>query len=110
MHKMLVGGHKAYLIVGLYDDGSPGEIFVTMGKDGSTVGGLMKCISILTSVCLQNGISMEYLRGRFEGMRFEPRGTTTNSDIPTAESIVDYIFRWIELEVNKRKQAQGAEL
>ena len=102
VHKLNIDGHKAYMIVGFYPDGRPGELFVTMGKDGSTVGGLMKTISLLTSICLQHGISTEYLRKKFDGMRFSPSGNTTNPNIPEATSIPDYIFKWIDMNQTKK--------
>lgn len=109
-HKFKLGGHKIYLTVGLYPDGRPAEIFCHFDKSGSTVNGLLQAISLLTSVALQHGISLEYLKGKFEGVRFEPNGMTSNADIQEASSIVDYIFRWIDIELKKRKKIQAAEI
>lgn len=109
VHKLKIDGHKAYMTVGFYPDGRPGELFVTLGKDGSTMAGMMKTISILTSICLQHGISIEYLRSKFEGMKFEPSGLTTNPEIPEATSIPDYIFRWIDENAKKVKPNDRTE-
>src|SRR5207244_7394696 len=83
---------------GLYEDGSPGELFITMAKEGSTIGGLMDAIATLTSVALQYGVPVESLVRKFEHVRFEPSGMTRNADIPMAKSLVDYIFRWLAME------------
>jgi ribonucleoside-diphosphate reductase alpha chain len=97
-HKFDVAGHEGYITVGLYQDGSPGEVFITMAKEGSTIGGLMDCIATLVSVSLQYGVPVESLVRKFEHVRFEPSGMTRNSDIPFAKSLVDYIFRWLAME------------
>jgi len=94
-HKFEIAGHEGYLSVGLYDDGQPGELFITMSKEGSTIGGLMDCIATLTSIALQYGVPLEDLVAKFSYQRFEPWGFTTNSDIRNATSIIDYIFRWM---------------
>jgi len=94
-HKFAVGGHEGYITVGLFEDGSPGELFITMAKEGSTIGGLMDTIGTLTSLALQYGVPMEALVNKFSHMRFEPSGWTGNPDIPNAKSVVDYIFRWL---------------
>jgi ribonucleoside-diphosphate reductase alpha chain len=94
-HKFEISGHKGYLTVGLFDDGSPGELFVTMSKEGSTVGGLMDTIATLTSMALQYGVPLEALVRKFSHQRFEPSGFTRNPEINRAFSIVDYIFRWM---------------
>ena len=94
-HKFDVAGHEGYLHVGLYDDGSPGELFVTMAKEGSTVGGMMDAFATAISLCLQYGVSLEGLVKKFSHQRFEPSGMTSNRDIPFAKSIVDYVFRWL---------------
>ena len=96
-HKFDVSGHDGYIVVGLYQDGRPGELFLTMGKEGSTLGGLLDSIGILTSVALQYGVPLEALVRKFSHCRFEPSGWTKNPDIRQAKSIVDYIFRWLEL-------------
>jgi ribonucleoside-diphosphate reductase alpha chain len=97
-HKFNVAGHEGYLIVGLYDDGSPGELFITMAKEGSTIGGLMDSLGTAISVALQYGVPLESLVKKFEHQRFEPMGMTTNGDIPFAKSLVDYIFRWMGMQ------------
>ncbi len=97
-HKFDVGGHEGYITVGLYEDGSPGEVFITMSKEGSTIGGLMDTIATLVSVALQYGVPLESLVRKFEHVRFEPSGMTRNQDIPFAKSPVDYIFRWMAME------------
>jgi ribonucleoside-diphosphate reductase alpha chain len=97
-HKFDVGGHEGYITVGLYEDGTPGEVFITMAKEGSTIGGLMDTIATLVSVALQYGVPVESLVRKFEHVRFEPAGMTRNQDIPFAKSPVDYIFRWLAME------------
>ncbi|HEY7088896.1 MAG TPA: LAGLIDADG family homing endonuclease [Tepidisphaeraceae bacterium] len=97
-HKFDVGGHEGYITVGLYEDGSPGEVFITMAKEGSTIGGLMDTIATLVSVSLQYGVPVESLVRKFEHVRFEPSGMSRNPEIPMAKSLVDYIFRWLAME------------
>jgi ribonucleoside-diphosphate reductase alpha chain len=97
-HKFNVAGHEGYLTVGLYEDGMPGELFITMAKEGSTIGGLMDSLGTATSVALQYGVPLESLVKKFTHQRFEPAGMTTNRDIPFAKSLVDYIFRWLGME------------
>jgi ribonucleoside-diphosphate reductase alpha chain len=94
-HKFNVGGHEGYINVGLYPDGRPGELFITMAKEGSTIGGLMDCFGTAISMSLQYGVPLEVLVNKFSHTRFEPMGHTTNPDIRYAKSIVDYIFRWL---------------
>ena len=95
-HKFRVGEQEGYLTVGLYDDGAPGEIFVNISKEGSTIRGLMDAVAMLTSVALQYGVPLENLVAKFRGVHFEPAGFTGNTKIPAASSLVDYIFRWLE--------------
>ncbi len=97
-HRFNVGGHEGYLTVGLYDNGAPGELFITMSKEGSTIGGLMDSLGTAISVALQYGVPIESLVNKFAHQRFEPMGMTTNKDIPFAKSLVDYIFRWLGME------------
>ncbi len=97
-HKFNVAGHEGYLNVGLYEDGSPGELFITMAKEGSTVGGMMDAFATAISLNLQYGVPLESLVKKFSHQRFEPSGMTDSRDIPFAKSIVDYIFRWLGLE------------
>ncbi|MBI1310976.1 vitamin B12-dependent ribonucleotide reductase [bacterium] len=97
-HKFSVANHDGYITVGLFEDGTPGELFITMAKEGSTVGGLMDTIGTLTSMALQYGVPLADLVNKFTHMRFEPSGWTGNPDIPNAKSVVDYIFRWLGIE------------
>lgn len=97
-HKFSVGGHEGYITVGLFEDGSPGELFITMAKEGSTIGGLMDVIGTETSLALQYGVPLDAMVKKFSHARFEPSGWTTNPDIPVAKSVVDYIFRWLGIQ------------
>jgi ribonucleoside-diphosphate reductase alpha chain len=97
-HKFSVGGHEGYITVGLFEDGTPGELFISMAKEGSTIGGLMDVIGTETSMCLQYGVPLQVLVDKFSHMRFEPSGWTGNPDIPNAKSLVDYIFRWMGMQ------------
>ena len=97
-HKFDVAGHEGYITVGLYEDGTPGEMFITMAKEGSTIGGLMDTVATLVSVALQYGVPTESLLRKFEHTRFEPNGMTRNPEIPMAKSLTDYIFRWMGME------------
>jgi len=90
--------YKGYIIVGMYEDGSPGEIFIRIAKIGSMVNGLLDTIAIQTSMALQYGIPLDALVRKFSHTRFSPEGMTENSDIPIAKSLVDYVFRWLELK------------
>ena len=94
-HKFNVGGHEGYITVGLYDDGRPGELFITMAKEGSTIGGLMDAFGTSVSMSLQYGVPLEVYVRKFSHTRFEPWGYTKNPDIPVAKSLVDYLFRWL---------------
>ncbi len=94
-HKFDIAGHEGYLHVGLFEDGQPGELFITMAKEGSTIGGLMDSIGTLTSMALQYGVPLEALVKKFAHQRFEPSGFTKNPDIRNASSIIDYVFRWM---------------
>ena len=94
-HKFSIEGHEGYINVGMYDDGTPGEIFVTMAKEGSTISGMMDAFATSISLTLQYGVPLRDLVQKFSHMRFEPMGRTENREIPVAQSIVDYIFRWL---------------
>ena len=94
-HKFSVAGHEGYITVGVYDDGRPGELFITMAKEGSTIGGLMDSFGTAVSMSLQYGVPLEVYVNKFSHTRFEPMGHTKNPDIRIAKSIVDYIFRWL---------------
>ncbi len=96
-HKFKVGGHEGYLTVGLYKDGMPGELFITMAKEGSTVSGLMDSFACAISIALQHGVPLKLLCEKFAHTRFEPSGWSNNPDIGYAKSIMDYIFRWLQL-------------
>jgi len=94
-HKFSIGGHEGYITVGMYDDGAPGEIFITMAKEGSTISGLMDAFATAVSFNLQYGVPFKFLVDKFAHVRFEPSGWTGNPQIPYAKSIMDYIFRWM---------------
>lgn len=94
-HKFNVGGHKGYMIVGLFEDGKPGELFIKMSKQGSTMSGMSDSFAVMTSLALQYGVPIKHLCKKFIGVRYEPQGRTPNPDIPEASSITDYIFRWL---------------
>jgi ribonucleoside-diphosphate reductase alpha chain len=94
-HKFDIAGHEGYITVGMYDDGQPGEIFITMSKEGSTISGLMDSFATSISMALQYGVPLRVLVDKFSHMRFEPSGFTKNPNVPFAKSIMDYIFRWL---------------
>jgi ribonucleoside-diphosphate reductase alpha chain len=96
-HKFNVGGHEGYITVGLYPDGEPGELFITMAKEGSTVSGLMDSFALAVSIALQHGVPLKLFCEKFAHTRFEPSGWTNNPEICFAKSIMDYIFRWLQL-------------
>src|SRR5882724_660504 len=100
-HKFEIAGHEGYITVGLFDDGEPGELFITMAKEGSTIGGLMDTVGTLTSIALQYGVPLESLVKKFAYQRFEPSGFTKNPDIRNATSITDYVFRWLACQFIK---------
>lgn len=104
-HKFNIAGHEGYLNVGLYPDGRPGELFITMAKEGSTVGGLMDAFGTAISMSLQYGVPLDVLVHKFSHTRFEPMGHTTNPDIRIAKSMVDYIFRWLGLTFSSEYRA-----
>ena len=97
-HKFDIQGHEGYINVGFYPDGRPGELFITMAKEGSTIGGLMDVLGTSISIGLQYGVPLEVFVNKFAHSRFEPAGFTKNPDIPIAKSIADYIFRWLGME------------
>ena len=94
-HKFDIGGHEGYITVGLYEDGQPGELFLTMAKEGSTISGFADAFAQAISYALQYGVPLQDLVDKFSHVRFEPSGMTRNPDIRFAKSIVDYIFRWL---------------
>lgn len=97
-HKFSVAGHEGYITVGMYEDGSPGEIFLIMNKEGSVISGLMDSFATAISLALQYGVPLKALVDKFSHVRFEPAGVTNNPEIPIAKSVVDYIFRWLALK------------
>ncbi len=103
-HKFSVAGHEGYITVGLYEDGMPGEIFITLGKAGSTLAGFADAFATAISFALQHGVELRFLVDKFSYVRFEPAGYTGNPSIPTAKSIIDYVFRWMALEFLEEDQ------
>jgi ribonucleoside-diphosphate reductase alpha chain len=97
-HKFTIGGHEGYITVGLYEDGQPGELFITMAKEGSIISGLMDSFATAISFTLQYGVPLKFLVDKFSHVRFEPDGWTGNPQLPYAKSIMDYIFRWLGLK------------
>jgi ribonucleoside-diphosphate reductase alpha chain len=109
-HKFEVAGHEGYIHVGFYEDHTPGEIFIRMAKEGSTISGLMDSIATLTSLSLQYGVPLEALVNKFGHVRFEPSGFTKNPDIPYAKSLTDYIFRFLGTRFLSTQQKQDIGL
>jgi ribonucleoside-diphosphate reductase alpha chain len=107
-HKFSVGGHEGYITVGKYEDGTPGEIFITMAKEGSTISGLMDAFATMTSLSLQHGVPLQLLVDKFTHTRFEPSGFTKNPEIPMAKSICDYIFKWLAIKFLSREAQEHA--
>ena len=97
-HKFDIQGHEGYVTVGFYPDSRPGEVFITMAKEGSTIGGLMDVLGTSISMGLQYGVPLDVFVNKFAHSRFEPAGFTKNPDIPIAKSVTDYIFRWLGME------------
>jgi ribonucleoside-diphosphate reductase alpha chain len=108
-HKFEVAGHEGYIHVGFYDDGTPGEIFIKMAKEGSTISGLMDTLATLTSLSLQYGVPLSALVTKFSHVRYEPSGFTKNPDIPIAKSLTDYIFRFLGARFGQPVVAAGVE-
>ncbi len=107
-HKFSIGGHEGYITVGKYEDGAPGEIFITMAKEGSTISGLMDSFATMTSLALQHGVPLQLLVDKFTHTRFEPSGFTKNPEIPMAKSIMDYIFKWLAIKFLSRDAQEHA--
>ena len=105
-HHFSVGGQEGYLTVGVYEDGSPGEIFVRMAKEGSTISGLMDSFATVVSLALQHGVPLDLLCRKFSHTRFEPSGWSVNPKIGYATSLMDYLFRWLELRFLKKEQGE----
>jgi ribonucleoside-diphosphate reductase alpha chain len=108
-HKFTIAGHEGYLCVGQYPDGRPGEVFITMAKEGSTVGGIMDSFGTALSIALQYGVPLEVLVNKFSHTRFEPMGHTSNKDIRIAKSVVDYIARWLGLTFMSKDSSIGID-
>ncbi|MEO1528431.1 MAG: vitamin B12-dependent ribonucleotide reductase [Planctomycetota bacterium] len=108
-HKFTIAGHEGYLCVGQYPDGRPGEVFITMAKEGSTVGGIMDSFGTALSIALQYGVPLEVLVNKFSHTRFEPMGHTSNKDIRIAKSVVDYIARWLGLTFMSKDNSIAAD-
>ena len=107
-HKFSIGGHEGYITVGKYEDGTPGEIFITMAKEGSTISGLMDSFATMTSLALQHGVPLQLLVDKFTHTRFEPSGFTKNREIPMAKSIMDYLFKWLAIKFLPRESQAEA--
>ncbi len=107
-HKFSINGHEGYLTVGLYENGQPGEIFLVMAKEGSTISGLMDAFATAVSIALQYGVPLPTLVDKFTHTRFEPSGFTNNPEIPIAKSIMDYIFRWLASKFLNREDQHAA--
>ena len=109
-HKFSISGHEGYITVGLYPNGKPGEMFISMAKEGSVVSGLMDSFATSVSIMLQYGVPLKVLINKFSHARFEPSGFTKNKDIPIAKSVMDYIFRWLDLKFGEHAgDADGTE-
>ncbi len=111
-HKFRVGDQEGYITVGLYDDGQPGEIFLRMSKEGSMLSGMMDCFATSISIGLQYGVPLKILARKFTNVQFAPNGETENPNIPTAQSMIDYVFRWLALKflTPEDRQAIDAEI
>jgi ribonucleoside-diphosphate reductase alpha chain len=107
-HKFSISGHEGYITVGKYEDGTPGEIFITMAKEGSTISGLMDSFATMTSLALQHGVPLNFLVDKFTHTRFEPSGFTKNPEIPMTKSIMDYIFKWLATKFLDRESQAHA--
>jgi ribonucleoside-diphosphate reductase alpha chain len=94
-HKFSIAGHEGYITVGMFEDGTAGELFITMSKEGSTISGLMDSLATSVSIALQYGVPLKVLVDKFSHARYEPSGFTNNPEIPIAKSVSDYIFRWL---------------
>ena len=107
-HKFSIAGHEGYITVGLYPNGKPGEMFISMAKEGSTISGLMDSFATAVSIMLQYGVPLRVLVNKFSHMRFEPSGMTTNPQLPLAKSVLDYIFRWLDLKFGEQADVDAA--
>ena len=111
-HKFSIAGHEGYITVGMFEDGSPGELFITMSKEGSTISGLMDSLATSVSIALHYGVPLKVLVDKFSHARYEPSGFTNNPDIPIAKSVSDYIFRWLgkKFLIEDRGEAQMSDV
>ena len=107
-HKFGVAGHEGYLTIGMYEDGTPGEIFIVMAKEGSTLSGVMDSFATTCSMALQYGVPLKVLVDKFSHTRFEPSGFTSNPQVPYAKSIMDYIFRYLASKFLPRQRSESA--
>ncbi|MCX6138396.1 MAG: vitamin B12-dependent ribonucleotide reductase [Ignavibacteriales bacterium] len=107
-HKFSIAGHEGYITVGMYEDGMPGEVFIVMSKEGSTISGMMDAFATAVSLALQYGVPLKVLTDKFSHMRFEPSGFTNNEKIPIAKSICDYIFRWLGMKFLEKDEQPGS--
>ena len=107
-HKFSIAGHEGYITVGLYPNGKPGEMFISMAKEGSVVSGLMDSFATAVSIMLQYGVPLKVLVSKFSHMRFEPSGMTSNPNIPMAKSVMDYIFRWLDHKFGEQAMVVAA--
>jgi ribonucleoside-diphosphate reductase alpha chain len=108
-HKFNIAGYKGYITVGLYGNGAPGELFIRMSKQGSTISGLLDAFSIIASISLQYGVPLTHIVSKMKSMRFQPSGFTQNKDIVIAKSIMDYLGRWLEIKFLDGKEQQPEE-
>ena len=106
-HKFAVAGHEGYLTIGMYEDGTPGEIFIVMAKEGSTLSGVMDSFATTCSMALQYGVPLKVLVDKFSHTRFEPSGFTSNPQVPYAKSIMDYIFRYLASKFLPAEEAKA---
>jgi ribonucleoside-diphosphate reductase alpha chain len=106
-HKFSVAGHEGYLTIGMYEDGTPGEIFIVMAKEGSTLSGVMDSFATTCSMALQYGVPLKVLVDKFSHTRFEPSGFTSNPQVPYAKSIMDYIFRYLASKFLPAEEAKA---
>jgi ribonucleoside-diphosphate reductase alpha chain len=106
-HKFAVAGHEGYLTIGMYEDGTPGEIFIVMAKEGSTLSGVMDSFATTCSMALQYGVPLKVLVDKFTHTRFEPSGFTSNPQVPYAKSIMDYIFRYLASKFLPTEEARS---
>jgi len=107
-HKFSIGGHEGYITVGLYPDGSPGEVFITSSKQGSTINGLLDAAATLISICLQYGVPLQVIVDKFKHTKYEPSGYTSNPDVRFASSLMDYVVRWMDLRFGQLAESTGA--